>query len=211
MKSITENQLQLAANVSRETARIWHEPMNVAAAEAAINTPRRWAMWIAQWAHESGGFTRLVESLDYTPEALMKMWPSRFSADLANRLGRTDRQRANQVAIATVAYGDRMGNRRGTNDGWDFRGRGLPMLTGRENYTAFGLALGLPLAQSPDLVSEPLIGARVAAQYWKSRDLNRHADTADMIRATRAINGGLIGLEDRQRRYDIARHVLRAP
>lgn len=210
MRSLTTHQFQLSANVPRDVAGIFFEPMNLGAAEASVNTPRRWAMWIAQLSHESGGFSRLVESLDYTPEALMRTWPSRFPPETAHRLGRISSKRADQRAIAEVAYGDRLGNRRDTGDGFAYRGRGLIQLTGRENYRAAGLALGLPLEADPELAREPAIAARIAAWYWRTRHVNGFSDAADVIGATRAINGGTHGLLDRTQRYGIARDALRA-
>lgn len=210
MRALTAHQFQVAANVPRDVAGMWFEPLNVGAAEAFVNTPRRWAMWIAQLAHESGGFSRLVESLDYTPDALMRTWPSRFPPETAHRLGRTAAKRADVKAIAIVAYGDRLGNRRDTDDGYRYRGRGLIQLTGRENYRAAGIALGLPLEADPGLAAEPAIAARIAAWYWRTRNCNGFADAADVHGATRAINGGLNGLADRLQRYGIARDALRA-
>jgi len=210
MRSLTSHQLQVAANVPRDVARMWFEPLNVGAAEASINTPRRWAMWIAQLAHESGGFVRLVESLDYTPEALMRMWPSRYTRELAEAHGRSGGRRADQRAIANHVYNGRMGNRNGTDDGWTYRGHGLIHLTGLENARAAGLALGLPLVADFSIAAKPVPAARIAAWYWTSRTINAHADAADIIGATRAINGGTNGLMDRSTRYDVARAALRA-
>jgi putative chitinase len=210
MIALNVNQLQTAANVSRDIARMWFEPLNLGAAEAFVNSPRRWAMWIAQLAHESGGFSRLVESLDYTPEALMRTWPTRFDRDLAQALGRTPGRPAAQRDIAERAYGNRMGNRKGHSDGWTYRGRGIIQLTGRENYSAAGLALRIDLLGNPDLARRPDIAARIAANYWRTRNVNGFADAADVIGATRAINGGTNGLLDRVTRYQLARDALKA-
>lgn len=210
MRALTAHQFQVAANVPRDVAGMWFEPLNVGAAEAFVNTPRRWAMWIAQLAHESGGFARLAESLDYTPEALMRTWPIRFDRETAHKVGRVTGRPADQRTIANIAYGDRLGNRAGMGDGWTYRGRGIIQLTGRENYTAAGLALRLPLADDPDLAADPTTAARIAAWYWRTRHVNGHADAADVMGATRAINGGLHGLADRTARYQVARDALRA-
>jgi putative chitinase len=162
MRSLTSGQLQVAANVPRDVARIWFEPLNVGAAEASVNTPRRWAMWIAQLAHESGGFTRLTESFDYDPIGLLRTWPSRYTPELAEQHGRGPGKRAVHHKIATHVYNGRMGNRNGTDDGFAFRGRGLIQLTGRENYVSAGLALGIDLAGDPDKARQPEVAARIA-------------------------------------------------
>ena len=210
MRSLTSSQLQLAANVAHDVARMWFEPLNVGAAEASVNTPRRWAMWIAQLAHESGGFTRLTESFDYDAAGLMRTWPSRYTPALATEHGRGPGKRAVHHRIARHVYNGRMGNRNGTDDGFTSRGRGLIQLTGRENYTSAGLAIGVDLVGNPDAARQPEVAARIAAWYWRTRHVNGFADAADIIGATRAINGGTNGLLDRSTRYDVARAALRA-
>ncbi len=89
---------------------------------------------LAQCAHESGNFTKVVESFNYSPQGLMKTWNSRFDTKLANELGRTQEHPAKQRQIANLVYNGRMGNRMGTDDGYDFCGRGYIQVTGRENY-----------------------------------------------------------------------------
>jgi putative chitinase len=210
MRSLTSHQLQVAANVPRDIARMWFEPLNLGAVEASVNTPRRWAMWLAQLGHESGGFTRLTESFDYDPAGLMRVWPSRYTPALAEQHGRGPGKRAVHHKIANHVYGGRMGNRADTEDGFIFRGRGIVQLTGRELYTAAGTALGIDLVGDPDRARQPDVAARIAAWFWRTRNVNRHADAADVTGATRAINGGTNGLADRMERYQVARDALGA-
>lgn len=102
--------------------------------------------------HETGGvMAPNVESLNYTTAArIRKVWPSRF---------KTDAEAApyvkNPVALANKVYGDRLGNRAGTNDGWNFRGRGQVHITGRENYTKLKAATGVDVLSNPDLALKP--------------------------------------------------------
>ena len=69
------NKEQLRAlNIKEE----WLEPLNEAFEKFEINTPKRQAAFIGQCAHESNNFKTLEENLNYKPESLMKVWPSRF-------------------------------------------------------------------------------------------------------------------------------------
>ena|GEM_PF-327407 len=147
--------------------------LNSAMREANINTPSRQAMFIAQLAHESGGF------------------------------------RSNEEIASGRAYeGDSdLGNTR-PGDGVRFKGRGYIQITGRYNYTAASKALGLDLVNNPSLASRPENASRVAAWYWNSRGINAAADAKDLVKATRLINGGTNGLEDRKKYYDRAAEVL---
>lgn len=95
-------------------------------------------------------------------------------------------------------------------DGRRYKGRGPIQLTGRANYRIAGQALGVPLEDDPTLAATPLVGFRVAGWYWDSRNLNALADTRDFVGITRAINGGLNGLDQRQRYYETAKRVLNA-
>lgn len=93
-------------------------------------------------------------------------------------------------------------------DGYRFRGRGAIQVTGRRNYSAAALALGLPLIEQPDLAAQPENAFRISAWFWRTHSLNVFADKEDVDGATRRINGGLNGRDDRLRRYDLARDAL---
>jgi putative chitinase len=96
-------------------------------------------------------------------------------------------------------------------DGARFHGRGMIQLTGRANYREFGGLLGLDLEGNPDQAAEPEVGARIAALFWDSRGCNELADADRFEAITRKINGGVNGLQDRLRRWEIARAVLGLP
>lgn len=152
-----------------------------ACAEAQIDSTLRLAAFLAQIAHECGCFRYREEIWGPTKQQLKYEPPS----SLALTLGNTE-----------------------PGDGHRFRGRGWIQITGRENYRKAGAALNLPLEDSPELASEPVNAFRIAAWYWHSRNLNALADAGDMRGITRKINGGLTGLADRLKRYEIARDVL---
>ena len=100
-----------------------------------------------------------------------------------------------------------LGNTR-PGDGYRFRGRGLLQTTGRDNYRATGQAIGLDLWASPELLGQPEPAARSAAWFWESRGLNEIADRGDNLAATKRINGGTNGLDDRQALYANAMQVF---
>lgn len=93
-------------------------------------------------------------------------------------------------------------------DGPRFRGRGLIQVTGRSNYRACGLALGLDLLASPELLERPENAARSAGWFWQWRQLNQYADDDRFGSLTRAINGGYMGLDDRIQHWLRIRRVL---
>jgi putative chitinase len=93
-------------------------------------------------------------------------------------------------------------------DGVRYRGRGAIQLTGRANYRDAGAALGLDLEQNPERAADLDVAFRTAAWFWSKHDLNAQADRADVRGATRRINGGLNGLDDRLAYYARAQQVL---
>ncbi|MGX9712628.1 glycoside hydrolase family 19 protein [Janthinobacterium lividum] len=93
-------------------------------------------------------------------------------------------------------------------DGVRFKGRGLLQVTGRANYAACGVALGVDLLAAPQLLEQTTAACRSAGWFWQSRGLNRLADAGDQERVTRRINGGVNGLVERLALYAAARKVL---
>ncbi|WFR77820.1 glycoside hydrolase family 19 protein [Janthinobacterium rivuli] len=93
-------------------------------------------------------------------------------------------------------------------DGVRFKGRGLLQVTGRANYAACGVALGLDLLAAPQLLEATTFACRSAGWFWQSRGLNGLADAGDQERVTRRINGGVNGLAERLALYAAARKVL---
>jgi putative chitinase len=184
----------------------WAASIAPAAQRRGINTKKRAAAFAATIAHESAGGARLVESLNYSVEGLLKTWPARFTQEQAERMGRGPLRQADQRAIGERAYGGRMGNGpEGTGDGFRYRGRGLIQLTGRDAYAKAGVALNLPLFEKPELAEEPNQAAEIAAWTWAAwKGCNQIADRGDVEAWRRAINGGTNGIEDVKRRYAAA-------
>ncbi len=93
-------------------------------------------------------------------------------------------------------------------DGKRYKGRGLIQLTGRANYRQIGGILGLPLEDQPELAAEPVTSLKIACEYWENRRINSAADRDDLIKATKLVNGGLNGLEDRRKYLQKAKTAL---
>ena len=180
----------------------WLEPLQETFEKYQINTPKRQACFIGQCMHESGGFKFLKENLNYSAKALMATWPSRFpDMDTAEKYERQPEKIANKV------YSGRMGNTE-DGDGAKYIGRGLIQLTGKDNYMAFGEAIGEDLVANPQLVEQPRYAALSAGWFWNKRGLNALADAMDVTTMTVRINGGRIGIDDRIAKINKAIDIL---
>jgi putative chitinase len=173
----------------------WLEPLKETFEKYQIDTPRRQACFLGQTMHESGSFKFTRENLNYSAKALMATWPSRFpDLETASQFERQPEKIANKV------YSGRMGNTE-DGDGAKYIGRGLIQVTGKENYTHCGEALGLDLVANPQLLEEPRYAALSAGWFWNKKGLNALADegTSNSFEVmTKRINGGLLGLDDRK-------------
>jgi putative chitinase len=180
----------------------WFEPLQETFEKYQIDTPKRQACFIGQCMHESGGFKFLKENLNYSAKALMNTWPSRFpDMDTAEKYERQPEKIANKV------YSGRMGNTE-DGDGAKYIGRGLIQLTGKDNYMAFGEAIGEDLVSNPQLVEQPRYAALSAGWFWNKRGLNALADAMDVTTMTVRINGGRIGIDDRIAKINKAIDIL---
>jgi putative chitinase len=184
----------------------WLHVLNEALPDYEINTPQRVAAFLAQCAHESGGFSAIRENLNYKAESLMRVWP-RYFPDMAT----ANRYAHNQEAIANRAYAGRMGNGpEESGDGWRFCGRGLIQLTGRSNYQAFADSIETDINDLPEYLATFEGCVQSACWFWEANNLNQWADKGDMLTLTKRINGGTLGLDDRIKHYNHALHVLGA-
>jgi putative chitinase len=146
------------------------DPLNATFEEFEINTPARRAAFLAQAAHETGGF----------------QWMREFASGEAY----DDRRDLGNNKVDGYSQGE----------GARYKGRGIFQLTGESNYMAAGRALYLDdywFQMSPELAEQPEHACRIAGWFWKANGLNALADRGDFRAITRRINGGYNGLEDR--------------
>jgi putative chitinase len=182
----------------------WYEALSNVLPEYEIDSPQRVAAFIAQCTHESGGFKRLKENLNYKAESLVRVFPKYFpSLDLAKQYAHDQEKIANRV------YGGRMGNGdESSGDGFRYCGRGLIQLTGRNNYTKFSESIGMAVEEVPALLETFEGAVKSACWFWKTNNLNQYADAGDILTMTKRINGGTIGLEDRIKHYNHALEIF---
>ena len=176
---MTPETLALAIGCNLNQARKWAGPLTSAMEQFEINTPCRQAAFLAQVGHESCSLLFVREI--WNPVQV----PAQARYEGNKDLGNTE-----------------------PGDGKRFLGRGPIQITGRGNYRACGIALGLDLLSHPEWLEIPEHGASSAAWFWQSRALNQLADQGRFHSITRAINGGTNGEKDRDRRFALASKAL---
>jgi predicted chitinase len=178
------------------------EALNQALQAGGIDTPLRIAHFLAQVLHESAKLRWVEENLNYSAEALLKVFGKYFTRAQAQRYARKPR------LIGSRVYANRMGNGdEASGDGYRYSGRGLIQLTGKNNYRAFSRWMEDDVVEHPELVADRY-AVHSAVYYWTSHDINAPADLDDVRTVTRKINGGLNGLSDRMDLLEKAKQLL---
>jgi putative chitinase len=209
MSLLTEAQLAAMIPTNKEVGE-WCAALNEMLPKYGITTDKRIAGFIAQCAHESSDFRVLQENLNYKEATLLKVFPRYFGPgkeNAAEYAGKPEK-------IANYVYMDKHRSKAGAlgnvkeGDGWLFSGKGLKQVTGRANTTAFGKTVGMTAEEAAAYLLTKKGALESALWFWGSRNLNEVADTGDVVRLTKIINGGDIGLADRQARYAKAMAAL---
>lgn len=202
---------QFSAMIKKnKNAEEWYEAAVPLFEKYEINTPNRIAGFMAQCAHESADFTKLEENLNYSEKALNSVFGRYFGA------GKRDAKEyaRKPEKIANYVYQDEFRSKRGAmgnvndGDGWRFRGRGIKQLTGRNNYTAFGGTVGMSAEEAAEYVATPKGAIESACWFWATNKLEKWADKGDNVGLTKKINGGTIGLDDRNKRWEAALKIM---
>lgn len=175
-----------------------------------INTPLRAAHFLAQAAHESGGFKFKSENLNYSKDSLLKVFPKYFTPASAEAYHRQPEK------IASRVYANRMGNGdEASKEGWKFKGRGYIQLTGKDNYKAFSDWAKEPsIMENPDQVADDKYAGLSAIWFWNKNGLSKIADTDNLrddktiIKITSRVNGGTHGIVDRTERFNEYKKIL---
>lgn len=198
----------------------WIGPVNDTLREYDIDTPLRAAAFLAQVAHECNEFSQMRENLNYSADALVRQWPTRFwlpdatssrsvedqARDHPGKANALDYHRQPQK-IANRVYANRLGNGdESSGDGWAYRGGGALQRTGKDAYRAMSIALcgdADTLLINPELVEDPKYAMPGAGMFWQENDLNRFADARDIDGCTTRINGGTTGQAMRRAYYGL--------
>lgn len=182
-----------------------------------IDRALRVAHALAQQSVETGGFAKLVESMNYSQKGLRATFnSSRISDADCQRLGRRDNEDVvpldRQEAIANILYGGKFGQKnlgnRNDGDGWRYRGRGAKQTTGLHNYAEVASLTGVDVVVNPVALEDPDLGVRAAGIFWRTRNCNDPADRDDITALTKAINGGANGLPERKAAFARASQIL---
>jgi putative chitinase len=204
---LTVDQLRAMIPTNKEVE-AWCDELNKALPKYDITTDKRIAGFISQCAHESMDFNALSENLNYREETLNKVFPRYFGPGKRNAA----EYAKNPEKIANYVYMDefrtsKLGNTQ-PGDGWRFRGRGLKQLTGRDNYTRFAKDYDITAEEAAEWLETKEGALASALWFWNTNKLNTIADTGNVAALTKRINGGDIGLADRQDRYARAMAAL---
>ncbi len=181
---------------------------------SAIDSDFVIASFCAQLQQECLGLTKFEESLYYTtPERLVNIWPYRFAIPDIHGILPSGKRNAYEFVrqpekLANYIYDDanrgekyKLGNT-SVGDGWKYRGMGPPQVTGKNNYLSCGNAIGLDLVKQPELLKTPGPGISSAIWFWHAHGLDKFDDDMDVRAETRILNGGEIGLKERQDAFD---------
>lgn len=170
-----------------------------------VDGPKRLSHLLGEAKHETGGWSRFVENLNYSAQGLAKTWPNRYAVDPKAAVKEPNalalKLEHKPEAIANNCYANRNGNGdEASGDGYKFRGRGCIQLTGKSNYKAFGDSITVDLTENPDPVATDYALAS-AAYFFKSHNLWTICDegvTEDTCKKVcKVVNGGVLGLAER--------------
>lgn len=207
LELITGEQLEKCApSLSKQRAAIMAGLLNGLCPQYGIKTKDVLHEFLANVLQESLEFQHKVENMNYQAKTIVKVWPKRFPT-----LQAAAPYARNPKALAIAAYGSRMGNRPGTEDGWNLRGSGFIGLTGYFVIEAFRKFKGFAtVEQAAAYCRDSDYGALDSALWFFCvlKNLMDEAERDEMIGIVKEINGGLIGLSDRQRYYDAVKKYV---
>lgn len=202
---LTLEQFKQATGANQFNAEKYYPFVQGACKAFGITTKLRLAAFLSQIGHESGNLARIEENLNYSAQGLVNTWPKRFpNLEAAQDYHRNPQKIANKVYANRMSNGDEK-----SGDGWRYRGRGLKQLTGKYNYGLLSKAFGVDFVAEPELLLHPVWAALSACWFWETNGCHSFADKGDIIGLTKRINGGLIGIEDRQKRFKVALEALK--
>jgi putative chitinase len=170
-------------------------------AKYAITSQLVVAMMFGQFSEETGDGFDMVENINYSPARACQVWPSRFHsvAQVYAVTGATPGDPQFAIKLMDNVYGGRMGNRPGTHDGSTYIGRGLSQCTGRDGYAAVAKMTGLDVLNHPEILTAPATALECAVADFIICGCLPFAEQGDVLNVTKHLNGGIIGLAERER------------
>ena len=184
-----------------------------------LNTDMRLAQFIAQVREEVGPEFKVIrENLNYKEETVLKMWPNRISVDQAEKYARDeDTPKANQEAIANLAYANRLGNGAAdsdgdgdmdaNDDGYKYRGAGCLQITGKGNFAEVQKRCIKYAGKEMD--PNTLEGFIVfGMSFWIWQDCYKAADTGDADKVTAIINKHTESYAKRKEYFNSIKHLI---
>jgi putative chitinase len=173
-----------------------------------IDTPLRVAHFLAQVLHETRAGTVLFENLNYTtPERLLQIFgvgnhSAAVRPDEVAGLLHNDRALAERVyGLGNPPKAKELGNTQ-PGDAFKYRGGGVLQTTGGANYKRMSEKTKVDFFGDPQLIVAAEHALKPALHEWAEGNLNEAADRNDIRRITKVINGGFIGLKERQVWFD---------
>lgn len=162
-----------------------------------ITTTLQKAHFLGQMAQESQGYTKVVENMNYSAKRMAEVWPGRYAVDPKAKVKVPNAKavalaKAGARAIANDVYGGRMGNRPGTNDGWNYRGQAYKMITGLNNVRQYSFDTygDDRVVRDPTMLQRLPDSVYSGGWFWKVNNIGPHADRDDALAVGRLINLG---------------------
>lgn len=171
-----------------------------------IITKKQMCAFIATCIIESNGFNAKRESFNYRPDRLRAVFPTRIASIAAARALIAQ----GQVAVANYLYGERYGNRKGTNDGWDYRGGGLIQNTFRGNYYELQQMTGIAFGDNPKLIEDLDNSVQAAMAFWQLKGCNDMAEKINVYSDGYTLNTlNAKGIETRDYKMNYGARIIR--
>lgn len=167
-----------------------------------IVSPTDKVAFLAQIAHESGEFTIKQERMNYTtPQRIVDVWPSRFNLSGTDGKLNAHDYTGNAEKLANEVYANRMGNvDAASGDGYKYRGGGFLQLTGKGDYIKYAAYICKTIEETADMIHTDDHWAMDSAA-WEYVIVKRLLGETDILKITKAVNGGTNGLAERRKYY----------
>lgn len=200
MKADKWIEILIKCGVRKQTASKWAVTFENCITQDSFSRVDELDDFLAQILHESAMLERTEENLNYSAKRISEVWNKRFpTPESAEPYAR------NPQALANKVYGGRMGNTL-PNDGWNYRGRGLIMVTGKDNYTAVSNAIGIDLVAEPEKLAQPEVALKASVAWWEGNIPDEIMGNVKKI--TRKVNGGIVGLAHREQLASLANDAI---